>query len=183
MNKNFTNIFKEIDKENKFNLKIGLYSLLNQLTCFIAVCSIFGGLMTMIIGGLSLNEFWLIPIILSTAIISNIFDKKEKELRNKRCNQKIKIFEENFQMDNNFLKTFLQDMNESKVFREFLIILEKKERTIEEKEKIVDFIVNKEKNDIDSIKMQEENEKIENIKEKYNLIHFKEKEVTTKYNL
>ena len=82
-----------------------------------------------------IDELWLIPIILLTGIICYIFEKKEEQLKNKICNQKIKIFEENIQMDNNFLKTFLQGMGESKMVHDFLIIFEKKERTIEEKKK------------------------------------------------
>ena len=136
-----------------------------------------------------IDELWLIPIILLTGIICYIFEKKEEQLKNKICNQKIKIFEEHIQMDNNFLKSFLENISESKIFHEFLIILEKKERTIEEKEKMVGFIINKEKNDIDSIKRQEENEKIENIKEKYNLyeknqeLEINSQEMKAKYNL
>jgi hypothetical protein len=193
MNKNFTNIFKEIDKKNKFNLKIGLCSFLNQLTGVIAACGIFLSFPIILINismkKFFIDELWFIPIILLTGIISYIFEKKEEELKNKMCNQKIKIFEENIQMDNNFLKTFLQGMGESKMVHDFLIIFEKKERTIEEKEKMVDFIINKEKNDINSIKRQEENKKINNIKEKYNLyeenqeLEINSQEMKAKYNL
>ena len=193
MNKKFTNLFKEIDKKNKFNLKIELYSPLIMLAGIIAACSILLSFLIILINILMkkffIDELWFIPIIWLAGIISYIFEKKEEELKNKMCNQKIKIFEENVQMDNNFLKTFLQGMGESKMVHDFLIIFEKKERTIEEKEKMVGFIINKEKNDIDSIKRQEENEKIENIKEKYNLyeknqeLEINSQEMKAKYNL
>jgi hypothetical protein len=192
------NIFKSIDKKNHSFLNSIANFIREQMNFFTIIVMLMLILTSLIWAYVSaidktiFNEpakycFINILSLFLLVIIEGFLEFKNEQLKEKIVSEKIKIFEE-MNHQNSLLKLYLENSKDEKVFNELLILLDKKERTKDEKAKMIELILQQEEITFKNMEEQKKLEKVNCLKEKYQLKNFdelkqKEKEIGFKYNL
>lgn len=182
-------IFEDIEIKNNFSSKVEKFEIMEVISVLITLISTVFFIVFSL--GFVCNQGNLFNLILPTLFIIisiksyNFFYEKDEKFRISIINEKFSYFENILlPLKKKVFKDYIDKSDNVKKSEEILILLGKKQKTIEEKEKIINLIIKLEKKYYEKI-LKEKNK--EEIKKQYKLLNENEAEekemVLGKYNL